>query len=174
MMWPQTQIENLRSINYLSYCLYREYRMNKLTQLQYKAKLSRRLKVYAFLGPLFGLIIIDLGMLTSYVYNLLNELHLGKTSSLDIMQHISAFLGINMIGIFVAYATGIVPATIAGLIALKCRETIDECAVAALIGATPFLVAHFLHSPPLKMSIALILAITAALSGIACGLFHRK
>jgi len=146
---------------------------NIVTKQQYKARIRRHLIVYCLLGPLFGFLIMDLATLAAYLHDVLGRIHLRETSVLDFLKQLSTIMLVDGSSVVSAYAIAIVPATIAGLIALKCKETCDECAIAALVAATPFLIGHLLSNTIFSLSQPLMIA-AAALSGIACALTHGK
>ena len=145
-----------------------------VTKQQYKARVKRHLIVYSLLGPLFGFLIMDLATLAAYLHEVLGRIHLRETSVLDFLKQLSTILLVDGSSVISAYTIAIMPATIAGLVALKCKETCDECAIAALVAATPFLIGHLLSNAIISLSQPLMIGVAAALGGVACALTHGK
>ncbi len=128
---------------------------------------------YAIFGPIMGLLLIDLGIIGTFIYEHINENSL-QTSLLHSMVNSLMFFGlINLYGVFIAYVVGLLPAILTGLAVNIMRDRFQEAFIAMIAGAIPFLlIALFAdHNAALAL---LWLAAVGALSGLVCSGFGAK
>lgn len=135
--------------------------------------LTKRLGIYVFFGPLIGLLIIDLCIVLTYIYTAITNLYIGGSQASHIFQDLLKFALINVYAVIVAYIVGSIPALLAGFAAQFCTNKNTECLVAALVGASPFLIMLNLDADFFSLGLLLMLAGVAALSGVVCALVSQ-
>ncbi len=125
---------------------------------------------YGLLGPLIGLGLVNLGMISVYVFELITSATLTPSNLIDGMKQL---IVINLFGFIVAYLVGFIPAMITGFFAGKADTIKEEIFYAMSIGCLLYLSLAVLLNDNSNPTPLIILSGIGTISGGSCALLRH-